>query len=126
MHNDFIRDKATSLKHNPKSFWQFVNSKRKANTLPPVIEHDNEKAMNDCEKANMFAKLLQTVYKIHNADNDLEGFISSRNDYNCSNIQVTEDIVLSVLKGMDINKGSGHDKRNLRQIIEYGCLSGRF
>lgn len=109
LHNNFIQEKASSLKHNPKSFWQFVNSKRKPNALPPVIEHDNVKATNDIEKANMFAKLLQTVYKKHSVGNGLEDFISRRNENNCCIIQVTEDIVSTVLLGMDINKGSGHD-----------------
>lgn len=74
-----------------------------------MIEHDNVKATNDIEKANMFAKLLQTVYKKHSVGNGLEDFISRRNENNCCIIQVTEDIVSTVLLGMDINKGSGHD-----------------
>lgn len=43
--NDFIRKKAHDVKHNPKSFWQYINDKLKSSTLPMKMKFDNDIAI---------------------------------------------------------------------------------
>lgn len=45
LRNDFIRDKASSLKSDSKSFWKFLNDKRTSNSLPGIINYDGQSAM---------------------------------------------------------------------------------
>lgn len=61
LHNNFIKEKASSIKTNPRSFWQFVNIKRKPNTLPSILDYDDKKASTDSEKATLFADYFQNV-----------------------------------------------------------------
>lgn len=109
LHSKFIREKASCAKTNPKSFWQFVNSKRKSNTLPAKMFLNDKSATTDKEKADLFACHFQSVYVQHDDDPNLNNFIQQRQDGNCFNLNFDIDIIHSVLVKMELNKGSGHD-----------------
>lgn len=55
----------------------------------------------------MFAKVFQIVYASTPGDDDLFTFIDNRDDSNCFSISFTPATVHSVLRSMDIKKGSG-------------------
>lgn len=123
-HNDFIREKASSLKPDPKSFWKFINEKRKSNSLPSTINYEGQTAIDDSEKANLFSKFFQNVYTRHETDSSLDDFITERSDQNCFRMNISSENVYSVLSLMDLNKGSGHDNVPsifLRQCAEVLC-----
>ncbi|XP_037026613.1 uncharacterized protein LOC119067625 [Bradysia coprophila] len=109
LHSNFIREKAHCLKSDPKSFWRHINGKRKSNNLPAVVELNGKKASTNAEKSNLFAEFFQSVYVDYPEDPSLFDFIDNRVDSNCFGITSTAELVLFVLHGMDVNKGSGHD-----------------
>lgn len=122
LHNDFIRDKASCVKTDPKSFWRFINSKRSSNALPSKIVFNGEEAKTDKEKADVFAKFLQSVYVQHDDDPDLCDFIDNRDDRICFNIQFCSESIHHILSRMDLSKGSGHDGVSslfLRQCADF-------
>jgi len=112
--NAFMYDLASNYKKQPKKFWNYINSKCKASSLPGKMYYENEQATSDIEKANMFAKFFASVYtkneRESDDDNALLSHIASRNDSGFLDITITPDIVRQVLKRMDLSKGSGPDK----------------
>lgn len=106
---DFLREKASEVKTNPKSFWGYINGKRKPNQLPAVINYGNEQAKIDEDKAHLFSQFFSTVYNDHIPDNELISFIEQRNDANCFKLKIEIDTVFHTLSTLDINKGSGYD-----------------
>jgi len=109
LHSNFIREKARCSKTNPKSFWQHINSKRKVSNVPAVIEFNGTKATTNAEKTNLFAEYFKSVYADYQIDPSLVDFILNRNDDNYQSITSPQELVLSVLRKIDLNKGSGHD-----------------
>lgn len=107
--SDYLKERSSDLRTNPKSFWNYVNAKRIDNAIPSEISYQSETASSDVDKANIFAKFLKTVYVNHDRDTHLQSFINDRSETDCFNIEFSRDSVLSVLQTMNINKGSGHD-----------------
>lgn len=106
LHSNFIREKALCAKTDPKSFWQFINNKRKSNTSPAKIDFNSEVATTNGEKADIFAKFLNSVYVNHENDPDLHDFIKKRQEIHQFNILITSDIIHSILCKMELSKGS--------------------
>lgn len=75
------------------------------------MKYENEIATNDRETAELFARFLSSVYKIHqpNDTEDLKLFLDRRCDNNCFDIILTPESIQAVLCSMDLNKGSGFD-----------------
>ncbi|XP_037034212.1 uncharacterized protein LOC119072993 [Bradysia coprophila] len=122
LHSDFIREKSSCIKTDPKSFWRHINAKRKSNNLPAVVELNGKKASTDSEKANLFAEYFQSVYATEPDDPSLLDFINTRNDHDCYDVTAPTELVHFVLRGMDISKGSGHDGVSsffLRECADY-------
>ncbi|XP_037029672.1 uncharacterized protein LOC119069658 [Bradysia coprophila] len=109
LHSNFIREKSHCIKTDPKSFWRHINSKRKSNSLPAIVELNGKKATTNAEKSHIFAEYFQSVYVEHPNDPSILDFINARNDNNCHDIASTQELVKFVLSGLDVNKGSGHD-----------------
>lgn len=109
-YNEYISEIASESKKNPKKFWKYVNGKRKENSLPCKITLDNEIATSDSEKAHLFSKFFSSVYENHEPDAELHNYIMNRNDRGNFKVQVTNEAVHYVLKGLDINKGMGPDR----------------
>lgn len=95
-HDEYIRDLGDSFKNNPKQFWNFVNSKRKGNSLPCKMNYNGSTATSDEEK--------------YGTDQNWSAFIESRNDHGCFNLDITREEVAYALSTCDSNKGSGPDE----------------
>ncbi|XP_062541525.1 uncharacterized protein LOC134209555 [Armigeres subalbatus] len=52
----------TNLKRNPKSFWKFVNSKRKNSSIPKNVVYDNAEAKTSAECCELFARFFESVF----------------------------------------------------------------
>lgn len=108
--SNFLRDQASSLKSDPKSFWRHINSKRVSNSIPSIVTYKNQQASSEKDKANLFAEFFQTVYSDFDmGDPEIIDFIRNRNDINCYNIECTTESVFAVLSTMDLSKGCGND-----------------
>lgn len=105
---DFLREKASESKTNPKSFWKHIKDKRTAHKPPNTMSYGDSQATTDVEKAHLFAEYFKTVYTIHEPDNELHDFIDNRCDSNFFKLTVRNEMVYSVLSTLNINKGSGH------------------
>ena len=87
-------------------FKYFKNLKR--DSLPPVMKSESLKkeATTDLERANLFNNYFATVV----TDDDYEYFQpSEQHVYRKNDIRITEDLIKTELRSLDISKIRGHD-----------------
>ena len=114
------RSISDQAKTNPKSFWKYVNQKRKYN-VPITILHKSNAEKKDLEetgidKPETLANQFSSVFtKESNTDWDLPDPIKKN-----KNISVVfkENIVLEKLQNLSINKSPGPDEINSRIPVE--------
>lgn len=79
-------------------------------------------ASSGSEKANLFAKYSQSVYKCYDdSESDLMEFIRQRSEVNCYNIVITAESVYTLLSTMDLAKSDGND--NETNLMETTALA---
>lgn len=62
LYNKYINKMKNNFKLNPKSFYEFVNSKRRTREFPPVLKYQHCEADDDNVISNMFAEFFATTY----------------------------------------------------------------
>lgn len=61
-YNCYIIKMRNNFKTDPRSFYNFVNVKRKSNSFPPVMKLNNCESYDDLEISNMFADFFSSTY----------------------------------------------------------------
>ncbi|XP_055316126.1 uncharacterized protein LOC129575914 [Sitodiplosis mosellana] len=97
----------SDIKSNPKHFWRFVNDRRKRSEIPSIVEYNNQTAISDASKAELFANFFESQY-IPSDDIDLDNLLSECGD-NAFDIELNEADVLKALLSINVNKGAGPD-----------------
>lgn len=62
LYNNYLSDMKVKFKRDPKSFYKFVNSKRKSIGYPNIMKYLNHESSNDLIISNMFADFFATTY----------------------------------------------------------------
>lgn len=111
-HANYVRQQGQKLINDPKSFWSFINDKRKCAGIPDEMTLGDVTARGTEETANILARHFSSVYSDNSNINDEalqfdDATISS--DSNMSQ-PFTPNDVESILKRLDINKGAGPDQ----------------
>lgn len=97
--------------NNIKSFWKFINAKKKIHGLPNCMCYRDAKSDNGLVIANMFADYFNSTYTTNNNFNpDMidKSFFSNYN-LNLVNLQVSVDEVFNSLQSLNTNKSAGPD-----------------
>lgn len=63
-YEDYVRQCAARLKSDPKSFWRFVDLKRKNMRLAKIMTWNNRSATGHKAVANLLADFYASVYSI--------------------------------------------------------------
>lgn len=108
-YEDYVKGIIENSNGEPKKFWQFINGKRKSNSLPCKLELDGRIATDDADKAKLFAEFFSSVYVQHEHDDGLRDFIDKRCEQNTFHITPSQEAIQNVLRRMDVNKGVGPD-----------------
>lgn len=66
------------------------------------VKLGNEEAVNDIDKANLFAKFFSPIYVKHTEDDEQNDFINNRNDQGHFKIHITTPDVQATLESMDL------------------------
>lgn len=110
---------AQNVKHNPKIFWKYVNSKTK--TVSGITElykggDQNKKTESDKEKADELGEFFSSVFTIEppGAVPELE----VRQTPQLSTMEISRNDVLKTLKKLKRNKSPGPDGLHPRVILE--------
>ncbi|XP_055542676.1 uncharacterized protein LOC129728273 [Wyeomyia smithii] len=70
LYSSFVRRTEHNLRSNPKSFWRFLNSKRKEDGLPSSMFLSNSVASTNDSKCVLFAKYFAGVFNSECASSD--------------------------------------------------------
>ncbi|XP_059223259.1 uncharacterized protein LOC131997028 [Stomoxys calcitrans] len=106
-YNTYLSNIKSQLQVNLKSFYKFVNSKRRSNTFPKVLKFGAIEADDDLSISNMFADFFATTYsrKTYNKTNE-----PSQSFYGNSTISVpvtTSGTVQHYLRNMKCSYNPG-------------------
>ena len=58
----YINNIRNNINKNPRSFWNFIESKRSNREFPNALSLDDETANNSFDISNLFAKYFSNVY----------------------------------------------------------------
>ena len=106
--NSFMSDLALSLKNNSKRFWTFCRLNTNSRQIPAVVSDGQNDVTDAADKAKMFNDYFHSVFSTPKTGIALPAF-SVISDNMLANIVFSEIDVINVLKGLDVNKGSGPD-----------------
>ncbi|XP_055543189.1 uncharacterized protein LOC129728762 [Wyeomyia smithii] len=101
-----------NLRRNPKSFWKFVNSKRKYSTVPCNVVLDDVEAKSSAESCELFANFFASVFDETPASELEAESAASDVPMDCINLTsfvVTPAMVISAAKKLKISNSSGPD-----------------
>ena len=127
---EYINSICTSREHNPKRFWSFFKLKSKVSHIPGKVSRQlNEGegkrrsyAENSIDIANAFNEYFASIFT-QDTDNLETKHYQDEYDHLETNgmltdIELSEDEVLSVLRNLDQNKAQGPDGIPGRLLIE--------
>lgn len=111
LYKQYINSTESNIRKNSKSFWIFINSKRKnVSHFPQCMEYGNEKSNDLQSSTDLFAKFFKSSY---NKDiiEDLNSKYSNFNaDINFVLPHLSVNEVLDGLCELDVSKKAGYDK----------------
>ena len=115
--NSFMSDLALSLKNNAKCFWTFCRLNTNSRQIPAVVSDGQNDVADAADKAKMFNDYFHSVFSTPKTGIALPA-VSVKSDNMLANIVFSEIDVINVLKGLDVNKGSGPDDIPLKVLRE--------
>lgn len=109
-YNDYVTGLGQKLANNPKSFWKFVNNKRKTKGLPISVSFDGQTSSSDSERCDFFAKFFESVYSPATEITDTEfSYLLDSPQIPICDFTLSEEQVFAALSSLDVNKGAGPD-----------------
>ena len=98
---------------NPKSFYMYVNSRRKVNTgISELKAVNGESSANDLDKAEILNKFFKKVFTLEDVTNVLQ-LNDKSNGSPVSDLDISESCILKILENLNVacglNKACGPD-----------------
>lgn len=121
LYEEYIDKMASSIKSDPSSFWQFVNSKKDISANPKLLKLGDRSTTNGQEQANLFAEFFSSNFNSDDNSTNQQSSSSSNsqipnsNNEQTSNSQNNEPLMLSEhfvfdeLMHINTKKGVGPD-----------------
>lgn len=121
MYNNYLNNMKSNLLRDPKSFFTFVNSKRKSSGIPNVMKYLNCESCVEKEISDMFADFFSTTFSAasYNNTDDYPYRINSNQMITTSSINTTH--IVKCLKTFKSSIFSGPD--GIPSCILINCAS---
>lgn len=103
---NYVSKYATKLKSDPKTFWRFVNEKRKINGIPTSMSLNDKHGESPKDVANLFAEHFESVY-VEDSGTEFQFQVDQKLDFNSIDLSVEE--VHKGLLDLNRNKPAGPD-----------------
>ena len=124
LRSDFEKELSRHVKDKPKMFWKYAKSRLKNRERIPSLTTGGNKYTTPKEKAEALNKFFVSVFTKEDVEN-----IPESPSYNVGEVlttlNITPEIVLRKLKGLNPNKTPGHDRWHpyfLREIADDICV----
>ena len=103
----YVANMETSISHAPKKFWSYVKSLRGGSTLPRSVTLGNVPHTDSKSICKAFSNFFSSVF---GAPNTLSSYNTSYESIDfISKLSVPKEVIVKLLKGLDVTKGSGSD-----------------
>ena len=118
INKDFEQNLAKNLKHNPKDFWRYCNSKMKSKSrLGDLQDKDGKLTNDDSEKAELLNDYFTSVFTRENLEN-IPNLSSRINNPPPVEVNFTPEIVEKKLNKLKTTKSAGPDGFHPRILSE--------
>ena len=117
---NFEKSVAEDAKSNPKSFWNYINSRLKSShAIPNLIKPDGSLTENDNEKAHVLNNFFCSVFTSENDANVApKPTISNPNIPKLATLSTCENEVNKLLANLNVNKSPGLDGLHAKLLYE--------
>lgn len=109
LYKQYILDKENEIKANPKSFWSYVNSKRKTSDIPSTLTYNGCTSKSGVDVVNMFASFFKSNFD--SPVTSSAAVLDSVSAINLANISVSDEDVLDAI--FNIKNSFKHDADGL-------------
>lgn len=123
--NDYITKIEQGFLKNPKAFWSYIKAKKCSNAYPSILKFGNRSSGEGEDVCNMFGEYFHSnflqgchIIDLNALAQEREVEMSSGASDLCT-IEILEEEVLKLLKGVDLNKSPGPD--HIPPIFIYKC-----
>lgn len=108
-YNNYLINIRNNLRNNPKSFYKFINSKRRSSDFPSVMKYENLESSDDKSISNMFADFFSSTYSssVYNNNNTYPYTIPDSTFINIPSIN--QQTVLNGLNKLKLSFAAGPD-----------------
>ena len=124
LYKSYVLRVQTNLRRNPRSFWRFVDSKRKSSTIPPNVMLNDSVAASPAESCELFARHFAAIFS-SNKTSRQEADIAAANVpagmIEISTFIVTPEMVVFAAKKLKCSFSPGPD--GLPAAILCRCIS---
>ncbi|XP_055632802.1 uncharacterized protein LOC129773232 [Toxorhynchites rutilus septentrionalis] len=110
----YINGIANGLKENPKSFWKFVNSRRKNSGIPEVMTYGNRSSTCGQETVELFAEYFKSVYQDYNP-----GTVNNLIFRTADLLELSHREVKQGLSDLDSGKSAEPDRLPVKYLKEF-------
>lgn len=105
----YLHRMKTKIKTNPKAFYNFINSKRRASTYPKYLKYGSRSADDDVSISNLFADFFATTYSKKSFDNQSSYPFNISQLSNINFSLITTETVLFNLMSLQSSFNAGPD-----------------
>lgn len=106
-HSRYLSSVEESLPKSIKYFWRYINNKGENSTIPLNIKYGDTESSDVGEVCELFSRYFGSVYG--NCDDAVNTQLKSRYSSCLGQVVVREEDVLTKIKKLDSDKGSGPD-----------------
>ena len=106
---EYVQGVESGMGQNMKSFWNFINEKRRTNELPSRVFLGNQTVDMSNDAADLFAKHFSSVYSVN--DHHASGYpkVLSTNHLNITSCSISISDIYTELSELNPSKGPGPD-----------------
>lgn len=120
LYENHVAKLKSSLKHNPSSFWNLVNSKRNADHIPKLLHNDSRSSMDEFEQATMFAEFFSSNFNSNSTIPDMSTIVP-QNPIPSECLVLDEYFVFDQLLKIKTTTSAGPD--GIHPLILKNCAS---
>ena len=103
---EYINNIVSDVKHDPKIFFDYVNSKRKTSRLPCLMRYNGLQASNTKDVCDLFASFFESVYCGRQFNYDALNNASPVKDFYILSFEISDLDIISALANFKIGCGS--------------------
>jgi len=118
-YNNYLVSMAAELKRSPKTFWKFVNSKRKCDQYPSTMSYNDQSSKDSSDICAFFRDFFSTSYDLKSEEAIDIGVCNSESKI--PPIVINENVIINYINKLNNDSKPGPD--NIPNIVLKMCYT---